>query len=197
MNRIIEVKNLSFSYGKRTVLKDISFSIERGTATAIIGDNGSGKSTLLALIAKIIRGNGDITVNGTIAYLPQEIALVEELTFFDNLKYFASLARCKVPASLPFDADRLRKTKVKDMSGGMKKLCSICCTLIADADIYLFDEPCASLDKEHRDMPIAYIKELVKAGKTVVYVGHDADEYNDFATAMILIKDGAIEVGGI
>jgi len=197
MNRIIEVKNLSFSYGKRTVLKDISFSIERGTATAIIGDNGSGKSTLLALIAKIIRGNGDITVNGTIAYLPQEIALVEELTFFDNLKYFASLARCKVPASLPFDADRLRKTKVKDMSGGMKKLCSICCTLIADADIYLFDEPCASLDKEHRDMLIAYIKELVKAGKTVVYVGHDADEYNDFATAMILIKDGAIEVGGI
>ena len=195
MSSIITVNNLSFSYGKRVVLDNISFSIKSGSAAALVGDNGSGKSTLLALLAGIIRPkHGEISVNGSVAYLPQDISLVEELTFQDNLKYFASLARCKVPNMLPFDADAYRKMKIKSMSGGMKKLCSICCTLLADADIYMFDEPFASLDKEHREMLEKYIKNLVKQGKTVLYVGHDETEYKDFTDTVITVNGCAIEV---
>ena len=73
------------------------------------------------------------------------------------------------------------------MSGGMKKLCSLCCSLIADADIYMFDEPCAALDREHREMLIEYIHALLKNGKTVLYVGHDEKEYASFATSVITV----------
>ena len=197
MKNIITVNNLSFSYGKRVILKDVSFSLERGSAAAIVGDNGSGKSTLLALLANIIRGDGEICVFGKIAYLPQDIALIEELSFADNLKYFASLAHCRVPSTLPFGADRMRKMKIKSMSGGMKKLCSICCTLLSDADVYMFDEPCASLDKEHRIMLREHIKELLKDGKTVLYVGHDEAEYKDFANVMISVNESTVEVKSV
>ena len=136
MTKIISVNKLSFSYGKKSILNNVTFSLEQGSATALIGENGSGKSTLLTLLAGIVSpSEGSIETNGSIAYLPQEIALVEDLTFEDNLNFFASLAGCKVPEKLPFDADRLRKLKIKRMSGGMKKLCSICCTLLKNADI--------------------------------------------------------------
>ncbi len=197
MNNIITVNNLSFSYGKKVILKDVNFSLERGSAVALVGDNGSGKSTLLALLANIIRGEGEICVFGKIAYLPQDIALIEELTFSDNLKYFAALAHCKVPDTLPFGADKMRKMKIKSMSGGMKKLCSICCMLLSDADIYMFDEPCASLDKEHRSMLGEHIKELLKNGKTVIYVGHDEAEYKDFANVMISVNECTVEVKSV
>lgn len=190
MESIITVENLSFSYGKKVILKDINFSLEKGTATVIIGENGSGKSTLLACLADIIRPSfGSFKVNGKTVYVPQEISLVEELTFNDNLKYFASLASCKVPSTLPFGADKYRKIKIKQMSGGMKKLCSICCALISDADIYLLDEPCAALDREHREMLIEYIRTLLKNGKTVIYVGHNEKEYSSFANTLITIDE--------
>ncbi len=195
MDNIISVTGLSFSYGKKTILDNISFTLERGCAAAIVGDNGSGKSTLLALLARIIKpAHGEVNVAGTVTYLPQDISLVEDLTFSDNLKYFASLAGVKVPTTLPFDADKMRKMKIKSMSGGMKKLCSICCTLLADADIYMFDEPCASLDSEHREMLAKYIENLVKSGKTVLYVGHDEDEYKSFADTFVTVKGTAVEV---
>ena len=190
MGSIITVKNLSFSYGKKVILKDINFSLEKGTATVIVGENGSGKSTLLACLADIIRPScGAFKVSGKTVYVPQEISLVEELTFNDNLKYFASLASCKVPSTLPFGADKYRKIKIKHMSGGMKKLCSICCALISNADIYLFDEPCAALDREHREMLIEYIRTLLKNGKTVIYVGHDENEYSSFADTVITVDE--------
>lgn len=195
MNSAIKVENLSFSYGKRKVLSGVTFSLEKGTAAAIVGENGSGKSTLLACLAGIVRPTaGKVCVSGKTAYVPQEISLVEELSFNDNLKYFASLASCKVPSTLPFGADKYRKIKIKRMSGGMKKLCSLCCTLICDADIYLFDEPCAALDKEHRAMLIEYISELVKRGKTVLYVGHDEAEYASFADTEICVENSAARV---
>ena len=189
MENIISVTDLSFSYKKRSVLKNISFSIKRGQAAAIIGDNGSGKSTLLALIAGIIAPDaGKILIGGKTAYLPQENALIEELSFEDNLEFFASLAGARVPDSLPLGADALRKTRISRMSGGMKKLCSIVCTLLCDADIYLLDEPCAALDKEHRESLLEYIKELKKSEKTILYVAHDREEYREFADIKLVVN---------
>lgn len=189
MENIISVTDLSFSYKKRSVLKNISFSIKRGQAAAIIGDNGSGKSTLLALLAGIISPDaGELLIGGKTAYLPQENALIEELSFEDNLKFFASLAGARVPDSLPLGADALRKTRISRMSGGMKKLCSIVCTLLCDADIYLLDEPCAALDKEHRESLLEYIKELKKSEKTILYVAHDREEYREFADIELVVN---------
>lgn len=192
---IIKVNELSFSYGKKQILDNITFTLNKGDAVALIGENGSGKSTLLTVLAGIVKPDrGSVEVSGSYTYLPQEIALVEELSFEDNLKFFASLCDAKVPKELPFDADRLRKMKIKRMSGGMKKLCSICCALLKDADIYMFDEPCAALDKEHRQMLTDYISALVESGKTVLYVAHDEAEYKSFATVEIKVEDKEISI---
>ena len=190
MDGIIQVKDLSFSYGKKQIFSDVTFSLKKGCAAAVVGENGSGKSTLLACIAAAMHGtHGQINVSGKTAYIPQETSLVEELSFNDNLKYFASLAHCKVPKTLPFDADKYRKIKIKHMSGGMKKLCSIACTLLTDADIYLFDEPCAALDRAHREMFLDYTAALARAGKTVLYAAHDREEYMRFADTAITIEN--------
>lgn len=195
MEKAISVKNLSLAYGKKKILEDVTFDIDHGSGVALIGENGSGKSTLLTTLAGIVRPrSGEFAVNGKIAYLPQEIALIEDLTFNDNLKFFASLAGVKVPKELLFGADRLRKMRIKKMSGGMKKLCSIVCALLAEADIYMFDEPCAALDKEHREMFASYVANLVKSGKTVLYVAHDKAEYEGFYSHELVVEDGGVRI---
>ena len=190
MESMLAAKGLTLAYGKKNILEDVSFSLRAGQAAALLGENGSGKSTLLCTLAGILEPkSGELTVRGRIVYLPQETALIEELTLADNLKFFASLAGCPVPDTLPFGADSLRKMRIQKMSGGMKKLCSIACTLLTEADIYLFDEPCAALDKAHREMFLDYTKALAAAGKTVLYAAHDREEYMRFADTLLTIAD--------
>lgn len=192
---MITVRELSITYGQQNILSGVTFSLQKGQAAALVGDNGSGKSTLLSVLAGIVSpDSGEVAVQGSVAYLPQEVALIEELTFADNLKFFAALSGVKVPAVLPFGADELRKKRISKMSGGMKKLCSIVCTLLADADIYLFDEPCAALDAAHREMFLDHMRALLATGKTVIYVAHDRAEYAPFADAVITLADGKADV---
>lgn len=191
---MIQADKLTLTYGKKTVVKDASFHIEKGDFVALIGDNGSGKSTLLcAMAGAMTPQSGSLTVNGRVGYIPQGSGLMEELTFRDNLRFFAGLAGVKVPEALPFDAQMLLKTRVQDMSGGMKKLCSIVCCMIGQPEILLLDEPCASLDEDHKKMLLEYLAQCKQAGQTIVYVGHDAAEYRALATRQILVRRGSTE----
>lgn len=195
MEVMLSAKNLTLAYGQKNILHSVTFSLKAGQAAALLGENGSGKSSLLSTLAGILRPQkGEVTVRGKIAYLPQEIALIEELTFADNLKFFASLADCTVPDTLPFGADALRKIRIHKMSGGMKKLCSIVCTLLSDADIYLFDEPCAALDMAHREMFLEYTKNLIRTGKIVLYAAHERAEYERFADTVILLESSTARI---
>ena len=192
---MITVEGLCVHSGKQTILENVSFTVGRGCAAALIGANGSGKSTLLSVLAgSITPDSGKVSLGGRVAYLPQENSLIDELSFADNLHFFAALCGVPVPKTLPFGADALRKKRISRMSGGMKKLCSIICTLLADADIYLFDEPCAALDAEHRTLFLSHVQALLDAGKTVLYVGHDREEYAPFADSVISLADGKATV---
>jgi len=192
---MIVAKDLTLSYGKGNVIENAQFHILPGQAAVLAGDNGSGKSTLLSAIAGVLKPkSGSIAVNGTVSYIPQGIGLIEELRFEDNLRFFASLCGCSVPKQLPFGAEKLRKKRIRDMSGGMKKLCSIICGTLSEPRILLLDEPCASLDAEHRKMLIDYLQELKSQGVTLVYVGHDPEEYRSFADQILLVE-GTVTAG--
>lgn len=192
---MIKVKDLSLSYTKNTVIDSASFHIKKGEFAVLVGDNGSGKSTLLSAVASVMpKRSGEISMSGSFIYVPQSCGLIEELTFIDNLRYFASLYNVKVPKELPLKADHLLKTKIRDMSGGMKKLCSIVCALIADADILLLDEPVASLDREHGIMLREYLSELKKQKKTILYIGHSTDEYSSLADLYLTLENKKISV---
>ncbi len=185
---MIFAEDVTLSYGKGNVIENANFHILPGQATVLVGENGSGKSTLLCTIGSVMKPkSGSITVNGTVSYIPQGIGLIEELRFLDNLKFFASLCGSEVPKELPFGAQYLLKKRIRDMSGGMKKLCSIICGMLSHPQILLLDEPCASLDAEHRKMLLEYLLELKESGITIVYVGHDPEEYRTFADQVLLV----------
>ena len=145
MKNRLEISDLSLAYGKRTILEHISFTLAAGEAVALCGENGSGKTTLLTAAAGILRPtHGKIRRSGKVGYVPQSAALLEDMTFADNLRYFSAIARARVPQLLPLCADELRPMRVRDMSGGMKKLCSfgacdeVCCGLVLSTKPKLF-----------------------------------------------------------
>ena len=192
---MVNVQDLSLCYDKKTVIDSAEFHIEKGQAAVLVGDNGSGKSTLLAAVAGAMKPKrGSVQLGGTVGYVPQGSGLVEELTFADNLRFFAALAGVDVPARLPMGADVLRKVRVRDMSGGMKKLCSIVCAVMAKPDILLLDEPCAALDAEHKAQLRDYLCQMKAEGTTILYVGHNPDEYETFADCYLCVGPAVRQV---
>ena len=194
MKNRLEVTDVSLAYGKRTILEHITFTLAAGEAVALCGENGSGKTTLLTAAAGILRpAHGKIKRNGKVGYVPQSAALLEDMTFADNLRYFSSIARVRVPQVLPLEADELRPMRVRDMSGGMKKLCNLVCTLVAAPDILLLDEPYAALDEAHAAMLAAYLAAFTASGGSLLIAAHDADEYRALASRrLLLVGDGSM-----
>ena len=194
MKNRLEISDLRLAYGKRTILEHISFTLAAGEALALCGENGSGKTTLLTAAAGILRpARGKIKRNGKVGYVPQSAALLEDMTFADNLRYFSSIARVRVPQVLPLEADELRPMRVRDMSGGMKKLCNLVCTLVAAPDILLLDEPYAALDEAHAAMLAAYLAAFTASGGSLLIAAHDADEYRALASRrLLLVGDGSM-----
>lgn len=193
MKKRLEISDLSLAYGKRTILEHISFTLAAGEAVALCGENGSGKTTLLTAAAGILRPtHGKIRRSGKVGYVPQSAALLEDMTFADNLRYFSAIARARVPQVLPLCADELRPMRVRDMSGGMKKLCSIVCTLVAAPDILLLDEPYAALDEAHAAMLTDYLGDFLQNGGSLLIAAHDADEYLPLTSRRLLLTDGSM-----
>lgn len=183
---VTEVRELTFSYGKRTVLERLSFSAGPGECLVLAGPNGSGKSTLLALLAGVLKpDSGEISVDGKVGYVPQGSALFEDMTVEQNLKFFAGLARCPLPPELPFGLDARRKDRVAKLSGGLKKQVSIACALLGDPQVILLDEPCAALDIRYRDELIALVREWKARGRTVLYAGHEPAEFYPFCDRLL------------
>ncbi|PKK40344.1 hypothetical protein ABB02_00329 [Clostridiaceae bacterium JG1575] len=207
---ILDVRGLHKTYGKKRVLEEVSFQLERGSVTGLIGVNGSGKSTLLRILAGAEKPtSGAFLIQGQVmkrarsaarfvAYVPQENALIEELTVLDNLKLW--YADALVPLSQALDRGLLKemgirdflKTRVKNCSGGMKKRLAIACSLAHEAPILLLDEPGASLDllmkKELTDAILLYARQ----GGTVLWASHDPEELGACSKGLLL-KRGRIE----
>ena len=143
----IEIKNLVKSYRKNNVINNISFNISKGDVLGLIGDNGAGKSTLMSMIVTLIKpSKGDIIYNeqsvvsnpnrirGNIGYVPQDIALYEDLSGMDNIKFFAKTYHIskkdmddKINTEINIiglDVNVLKK-KGKYLYGGMKRRMNI------------------------------------------------------------------------
>lgn len=187
---MIEVNNISFSYRRKSVLRDISFQVKQGECLVLAGVNGAGKSTLLTILAGLRKAkSGEVVCRGKIGYLPQGISLFEDMTVEDNLQFFAGLAKCKVPETLPFSLDKRRKERVGKLSMGQKKQVSIACTLLGDPQVLMFDEPAASLDVVYRDELIQWLLQLKKEGRTIVYVGHDPMEFAELYDKLVVLGE--------
>ena len=211
---MINVFNLTKSYGRTNVLNDISFHINKGEVFGIVGPNGAGKSTLISIISTIIKPlSGDVVIEGIsisknpqriremIAYVPQEIALYLNLTVKDNLKFWSAINRKKGVSGKSYDINRIAqvvgleermKTKVAHLSGGMKRRLNIAVALLNDPQIIIMDEPTVGVDIISRREIMKFIKELSDQGKTIIYTSHSSEEIEVLCDRLILLNNGKL-----
>ncbi len=190
---LIKLDKISFSYGKTKILNNISLTAESGKCVVIAGPNGSGKSTLLSIIAGARKASGGkAEISDKIGYVPQGIALFEDLSVKENISFFASVSKTKISdlSELPFNLVPIANKKVSKLSTGMKKRVSIVCALVSDPSVIILDEPCAALDIIYRDELLELINKLKANGKTIIYVGHDFNEISRIYNDLLLIKNG-------
>ena len=195
----LKVQHLSKYYGKKHVVKDVSFSMASGDITGLLGPNGAGKTTSFYMIVGFIKANGgEILINGEditplamhqrsklgLAYLPQEPSIFRKLTVEDNIMlvletqdYLSGKERKEKLEELlaNFGIDRIRRQYGYTLSGGERRRTEIARALATSPKFLLLDEPFAGLDDESRRKAAQYIKERLK-GKTLVVVSHNKED---------------------
>jgi ABC-2 type transport system ATP-binding protein len=214
---ILEVNHIDFSYGKKRVLNNISFSIKEGTFSVLLGLNGAGKSTIFSLITRLQNlVVGEISINNysikdysnalkDIGIIFQEPTLDLDLTVKQNLYYYGSLKGLDFKQTLFSIEDEIKKleleehldTQVRKLNGGHRRRVEILRALINKPKLLLLDEPTVGLDLKSRFDILAYVRELVKTKNiSVLWITHlfDEVEENDDIT---IIKNGEIVDSGI
>ena len=219
-SKLLQIKKVSKSLGKRPILKNISLSLEPGKIVGLLGPNGSGKTTLFNLIiGKIFPDEGDILFNGEpihnmpihlrslkgISLLEQHKGLFGNMTAEDNLYAILELHikdKEKIYERIDsllayFDLAYLRKTKANLLSGGEYKKISILQRICnPNISTLLLDEPCAALDPLSINSLKGFILELKKMGLSILITDHNYWAIENILDKAYLIKDGQILVEG-
>ncbi|MBS9783995.1 metal ABC transporter ATP-binding protein [Candidatus Gracilibacteria bacterium] len=181
MKNLLQLKNISFSIKKTSILKDISFSVKKGEIVSIIGVNGAGKSTLLKIIAGILKEtNGEIIKNySKIAYVPQKIDI--DKSFPINVLEFINIYNPKTSKEKVrkyfknFGAENLLTKQLSFLSGGEFQKVLIISALIGKPELLLLDEPTAGVDIIGEDNFYKNIAEIKKVFKdiSIILVSHN------------------------
>ena len=218
----IEVSNLSFSYGKREVLHDVSFTVGDGEFAALLGPNGAGKTTLFRCVLGFLRtfgGSvrcGDLDVKEAsprllskhMAYIPQSAAPVFNHTVIDTVLMGAAAnsSPLRMPSKPQVESaeralERLGITELRNrgcrtLSGGEAQLVLIARALAQGASALVMDEPSANLDLGNRRRVLSLARDLSRDGYTVLMSIHDPELALVFAGRAMMLFDGRIIADG-
>jgi ABC-2 type transport system ATP-binding protein len=208
MMNVIEIKNLTKTYGKARGISDISFSVEEGEIFGFIGPNGAGKSTTIrTLLSLIYPTSGSATIFGKdtvrfapeikkeIGYLPSEVFYYDNMKVKDLLNYSASFykkdcsKRIKELAEI-MDLD-LNK-KIDDLSLGNKKKVGIVQGLLHEPKLIILDEPTSGLDPLMQQKFFELLEEENRKGATILFSSHILTEVQRLCNRVAIIKEGKI-----
>ncbi len=203
-----EIKNIKKSYGKKTPLCDVEFSVSTSQCIGILGKNGSGKSTLLSILAGVQKcDKGELLFDGenlfrnkkrlaeTVGYVPQGTPFLEELSGRDNLLLWYD--RKTLEAELTdgvlnmLGIGEFIDVPVRKLSGGMKKRLSIGCSVAKKPALLLLDEPCAALDLVGKQSIHQYLMSFKAEGGSLVLTTHDEGELA-LCDVIYILKDGRL-----
>lgn len=207
---MITIQGVSKRFGARPVLSDVSFAVEPGEVTLLLGANGAGKSTLLRCILGLQSFDGAIAVSGRdprsdgttvrslIGYMPQSGGLHGDLTVDETMRLFAGIRRAPENRIAPL----LREaglsaegpTRVADLSGGMRQRLGFALALLTDPPIVVLDEPSSSLDAASQRWLAGRLRELAADGRTVFVSTHASQNLFDAVDARVTIEDGRVSV---
>jgi ABC-2 type transport system ATP-binding protein len=199
MSVVIQIDNLIKKYGTNTVIKDISFSVNRGEIFALLGTNGAGKTTTLECIEGIRKyDSGNITVKGKIGVQLQSSSLPANIKAIEAYQLFCKWNKAQVNLELfnIFELEQLKNKQYKEMSEGQKRRLHLALALIGNPDIISLDEPTAGLDVEGRVSLHSQIRKLKEQGKTIIMASHDMAEVESLCDRIAILKDGKIAFTG-
>ena len=187
---MLEIKKISKTYKKQTILKDITIDVKSGDCIGLLGENGAGKSTLLSILAGITKadeGSFTYSPNTKAGYVPQENPLITDISVRDNLSLWYGKEIPDIVHELSLD-DCLDK-KVCHLSGGMKKRLSIAIAMADNPNLLLLDEPSAALDLVCKQIIRDYLESFCKKGGAVIIATHDEMEL-DICNGLFVINSG-------
>ena len=215
----LSVQSLRKSYKKRLIIRDVSLSVKKGEAVALLGPNGSGKTTTFYAIAGLVQAEGgQVSINGKdisslpmyrrarlgIGYLPQEMSVFRGLNVEQNIKAILDIAepdirkrREKLEKLLSeFSIGHLRHTPALALSGGERRRVEIARSLAAEPQFLLLDEPFAGVDP----ISVGDIRNLVSELKDrsigVLITDHNVRETLDLVDRAYILHDGQVLMSG-
>lgn len=199
MDTAIQVENLVKSYGENTVIREISFSVNRGEIFALLGVNGAGKTTTLECIEGLRKyDKGRIIVNGRMGVQLQSSSLPANIRSEEAYQMFSKWNHAAVDREI-FNVNGLEQIKDKmyrELSTGQKRRLHLLLALIGNPDIIFLDEPTAGLDVEGRVSLHEQIRKLKAGGKTIIMASHDMAEVESLCDRIAILKDGRIAFNG-
>ncbi|MEC2565748.1 ABC transporter ATP-binding protein, partial [Bacillus thuringiensis] len=213
----LEIKNLTKKFGDFIAVDNMSLSIKEGEIFGFLGSNGAGKSTTINMIAGLLRSNeGEISILGknkkkhnrfakmNIGIVPQDIAIYEELTAYENVKFFAGLyglrgaeLKARVEEALQFvGLSDKHKSYPKNFSGGMKRRLNIACAIAHRPKLIIMDEPTVGIDPQSRNYILQSVRKLNEMGSTIIYTSHYMEEVEEICTKIAIVDHGKVIAEG-
>ncbi|WP_255190795.1 ATP-binding cassette domain-containing protein [Natronobeatus ordinarius] len=215
---MIDVDSISVSYGDVSVLRDVSFDVDRGEFVGLVGPNGAGKTTLLRTISGVLTpDSGTVDVDGVgvdglssrassrlVSVVPQDTHLSFAFDVRDVVEMGRHPHRSRFGSPTPEDRatvdralERTRTAELADrsidaVSGGERQRVLLARTIAQDTPVVLLDEPTASLDVNHQVETLDLVRELTDDGKTAVAAIHDLDLAARYCDRLVVLADGVV-----
>jgi len=210
---ILEAKQLRKSFGQLVAVNEVSLALDAGKLVGLLGPNGAGKTTTVSMIAGLVTPDrGEVLVDGRrltgdtdpgkrrIGLVPQDVALYEELTARENLRFFGALynlsgavleSATAAALALVGLTERARDA-VQTFSGGMKRRLNLAAGILHDPDVLLLDEPTVGVDPQSRNAIFDNLELLKQRGKALLYTTHYMEEAERLADRIVVIDHGNV-----
>ena len=214
---MLELKNLTKRYGERVAVDRLSLSVKRGERFGLLGPNGAGKTTTISMLVGALKpDSGEIRFNGEplagecdplkrkIGYVPQELALYDDLTAVENLRFFGAIyglsgshlaEQVNQALELAGLTDRA-KSRVRTFSGGMKRRLNLAAALLHEPELLVLDEPTVGVDPQSRNAIFEALEKLAARGITLLYTTHYMEEVERLCERIAIMDQGQIVAEG-
>lgn len=213
MENLLEVKKLSKTYKNgRKALDNLNFNVTKGEILGFLGPNGAGKSTTINILSTLLQSDGGKIiyfnnenlsikdVKKQLGIVPQELAIYEDISASQNVKFFASLYGVKKSEINEKVENALKKVGLEDrkddkpstFSGGMKRRLNIACAIAHSPKLIIFDEPTVGIDPQSRNHILDSIKNLRDEGATIIYTTHYMEEVQQICDRVIIMDGGVV-----
>jgi ABC-2 type transport system ATP-binding protein len=213
MSVLLRVEGLVKSYGTRRAVDGVSFQVLAGQTVGLLGPNGAGKSTTVSMLCGLLKPDaGQVLLDGQsvttgaagvkrrIGLVPQDLALYDDLSAYENLRLFGALYGLKAkPLNERIErvlglvnlVDRARD-KPATFSGGMKRRLNIAAALLHDPDLLILDEPTVGVDPQSRNAIFDTLEALQAQGRALIYTSHYMEEVERLADHIVIIDHGKV-----